>query len=279
MTILQPKMSRLKLAKLGVTRKRYAIESFSPFSIRVNGLYSDPKQINCFEQAFGPVNTIPSFAFIAAFPVLTQCLLQSNIPSRLMGLIHISTEFISHQDPNWLLPSDIEVEISDMSQTPKGLLYRIETRIYQQARLTVTNINTMLDKNRRYKSQREIGDNREELELGKAICSIAINTSTAIKYAKLSRDFNPIHLHPWLAKKFGLPKSLIHGMFNVHYLLSRLLSNSRLEGNKICVEFNRPCYLPNRVFIKQFGDRPEYGLFSRDNTERYLKASLEQAKE
>ena len=256
-------------------RPKLAIEDFAPFAVRVDNLYCKKGALSRFTNAFGTPESIPSFAFIAGFPIVLQCLAQSSIPSKLMGLIHISTEFTVHSPHNWLLPTDIEVEIAAVDQSEKGKVYRLVTRFYQQGQLTLTNTNQMLDKLRGYKPNRVVGNKHEELELSKSLCSIAIDLKTALSYAWLSKDFNPIHIHPWLARKFGLPKALIHGMFNVHYVLSRLPQQAQLETKHIRVEFNKPCYLPNRVFIKQYGDKQLFGLFSKDNSERYLKLEIE----
>ena len=267
-------MSALQLFLNATKRKRLPLDSFTPFSIRFESIYCPRKQLDRFAKAFGNPNELPSFSFIAAFPVMTQCLIQSGIPSRLMGLIHISSHFSVNARQNWLLPTDIEVEIAEATRTEKGIFYKIETRLFQHDVLTITNINYMLDKSRDYIPNRVTGSKTEDLEIGKPLCSIAISLKTSLCYALLSRDFNPIHLHPWLAKKFGLQTVLIHGMFNAHYVLSRLKQHEDLNSGQITIEFNRPCFLPKRVFVKQYGERPEYGLFSRDNSERFLKITI-----
>ena len=197
------------------------------------------------------------------------------MPSKLLGLIHISSEFKVHAPQNWLLPTDVEVEIKQVESTDKGLVYEVETRVFQHDELTIVNTNTMLDKDRNYKPVKITSNKHEELEICKPLSSTGIGFKTALKYAWLSKDLNPIHLHPILARAFGLRSALIHGMFNAHYCLSEL--NKRKLYNQtdnVKLEFNRPCFMPNQVFLRPYEGSNNFGLFSSDKSERFLKIEL-----
>jgi acyl dehydratase len=66
------------------------------------------------------------------------------------------------------------------------------------------------------------------------------------RYAAVSGDRNPIHLHALSARLFGLPRAIAHGM----WLKARCLG--ALEGElpeslSVEVAFKRPLLLPSRV--------------------------------
>jgi len=257
-------------------RKPVSVDDFEGFSIRVNNIYTSRKQLDWFKKAFDEPNNINSFAFVASFPVICQCLVQSNIPSPLLGLIHISSEFSVENPHNWLLPSDIEVNIKHVNKTDKGLVYEVETLIYQMDYLTIQNTNVMLDKDRSYKPDNKVTSNKaEDLAINKALSSTGIGLKTALKYAWLSKDLNPIHLHPVFARAFGLKTALIHGMFNAHYCLGELSKRDLLKNtDNVKFEFNRPCFMPNQVFLRPYENSSNYGLFSKDKSERFLKIEV-----
>lgn len=259
----------------GLTRKRQSVEQFQPSSIKVSNFYCNSKQLESFQSVFGDPIEIPTFAFISSFKLIGQCLVQSSIPSKLMGLIHLRSLFTIHKNQNWLLPSDIEISIDELIEDDKGLNYKVTTKFFQGGELTVENNNWMLDKKRGYKANPTTSVKQEDITLGKALCSTAVNIGTAWKYAKLSGDFNPIHLHPFLAKKFGLRNALIHGMFNAHYSLSEIKKLDFETVSTIDIQFNKPCFLPSQVFLRQYGEKREYGLFGRDADERFLKITLD----
>jgi len=68
-------------------------------------------------------------------------------------------------------------------------------------------------------TQFKIGDQISPLYIDK-VSRISLET-----YAKASGDFNPIHLDSDLAKQFGLPNIIAHGMLIMSYM-GRMLTNT-----------------------------------------------------
>jgi hypothetical protein len=275
MSIIQPLSSVPRLILRAINAKKSKLEDFKSFSITIKNVYASEKQLTSFTKAFGHPDHIKSYAFLASFKATIQCITQAPIPSSLLGLIHLSCEISQYAKHNWFLPYDIQVTIKDCKSTSKGLIYQIESEFYQQGELTIRNTNVMLDKKRGYKAnQRETTKKSEIAQLADSFCSYAINLKTAWKYALLSGDLNPIHLHPYLAKKLGLKSVLIHGMFNAHQCLSSIFKKTDEDLGNVYIEFNKPCFLPKQVFVIQYGDTNEYGVFSKDRKDRYIKVEI-----
>lgn len=265
-----------KIIFKALTRRKDAVEQFSPTHIRVNNFYCRAKQLEKFTNGFAHPNDLPSFAFVATFKLILQCISQSNIPSNLLGLIHLSSDFNIVTPHNWLLPSDIEVAIKEIHQDEKGLTYLIVTKLYQNGELTLINSNRMLDKDRKYRPSRNLQERSLKSGLGKTIASTVLSLKTAWYYALMSRDYNPIHLNSALARKMGLKRALIHGMFNLHFSLKHIIKQHPKPLQNIKVQFNRPCFLPNQIFLKRYDNSNKYGLFGKDQTERFLKIEVEE---
>ena len=66
------------------------------------------------------------------------------------------------------------------------------------------------------------------------------------RYAAVSGDRNPIHMHPLTARAFGFPRPIAHGMWSMARCLAQLEGrlDERLEAT---VSFRRPVPLPGRV--------------------------------
>jgi hypothetical protein len=275
MSIIQPSYSVPKLIIRALRAKKTSLENFKPFSITIKNNYASEKQVTSFTKIFGQPDDIKSYAFLAGFKSMIQCVTQAPIPSSLLGLIHLSCEISQHVKHNWFLPYDIQVTIKECKPSNKGLTYKIESEFYQQGELTIRNTNVMLDKKPGYKAnQRETTEKSELAQLTNCFCSYAINLKTSWKYALLSGDLNPIHLHPYLAKKLGLKSVLIHGMFNAHQCLSSVFKKTGEDLGNVYIEFNKPCFIPNQVFVRQYGDSNEYGVFSKDKKDRYIKVEI-----
>ena len=66
------------------------------------------------------------------------------------------------------------------------------------------------------------------------------------RYAAVSGDRNPIHLHALTAKPFGFPRAIAHGMWTKARCLAAL--EGRLpDAFSVDVRFRKPILLPGRV--------------------------------
>jgi acyl dehydratase len=66
------------------------------------------------------------------------------------------------------------------------------------------------------------------------------------RYAAVSGDRNPIHMHALTAKAFGFPRAIAHGMWSKAHCLAAL--EQRLPDSfGVSVDFGRPMLLPGEV--------------------------------
>lgn len=71
--------------------------------------------------------------------------------------------------------------------------------------------------------------------------------SDARTYARVSGDYNLIHLSPLLAKLFGFRSSLLHGMYMNGLMASQIINHTNKDLKKIYVQFKKPLLLPNEI--------------------------------
>lgn len=67
------------------------------------------------------------------------------------------------------------------------------------------------------------------------------------RYARVSGDWNPIHLAGALARPFGFPGAIAHGMWTVARCLGWLAKGSPGPGARLSVRFLKPLLLPSHV--------------------------------
>ena len=280
MQLSQPLFSFPKLLFCILNKKKQNLEDFQPFSVSYHQIYANGKQLSRFQSSFGDPNSIPTFAFITAFNASLQCLSQAPIPSSILGLIHLTSEFTINKKHNWVAPFDLTITVTNCEQTSKGLEYVIVSEFTQYGETTLINRNTMLDKNKKYQLAEQPKPISKTVELEKSIIkSWSIKLSTAWRYAKLSGDFNPIHLHQSLAKMFGLKSVLIHGMYNASKSLKELSLQNKKVTDNLVIRLNKPCFIPNEVYLKAYVTENEFGLFSKDGEDRFLKLEINKHKQ
>ncbi|WP_448213688.1 MaoC/PaaZ C-terminal domain-containing protein [Colwellia sp. MEBiC06753] len=247
-------------------RKRVAFEQFTPIAIRLEKLSADSEKIAAFKRLFQCEALPLSFVFNLSYRHLGQLLSQAKIPSKLLGLIHISSHFQRLAAIDWLAEFDLVLSLDRCTKSDKGFNYQITTELWQHNQLCVININQILDKQPGYqgKKRKEISTPNTLPELE----SVALSGAVARSYARVSGDYNPIHLSPLTAKLLGMKTLVIHGMFNLHWALCEIPQAK--DSNKINAHFNRPCYLPEQVTLNKISDH-EYGIFSKQLSDRHLQ--------
>ena len=256
-----------------LTRRRQPIELTEKTTLKVNQVFANHQRNQAFNEEFGCERLLPSYAFVLGYRFLGQLLLQANIPSKLAGLIHLSSQFTYVSEHDFSKDCDVEVTLTGFRQSSKGILYSFKTVLFQRGIKTLENTNMVLDKSPHYKSNKAKSKGNWEQASYDVIAKLPVTIDTAWRYAKLSGDFNPIHLHKLSAKALGLPNALIHGMYNSHWSLAQLDTSMLKNWQSIKVGFNRPCYLPSNISLVAL-ESGEYGLFSTDFSERYLTLTI-----
>jgi len=79
-----------------------------------------------------------------------------------------------------------------------------------------------------------------------------VSLATAWAYARVSRDFNPIHLNDRAARFFGLRGAIGHGMWSLARSLAQAPHPAIPGGARIEAQFLTPVQLPARVAIKEW---------------------------
>lgn len=62
------------------------------------------------------------------------------------------------------------------------------------------------------------------------------------RHARVSGDYNPIHLHPWTARPFGFPHPIAHGMWT-----AARCAATDLTATTLTARFHHPIPLPSTV--------------------------------
>ncbi len=91
--------------------------------------------------------------------------------------------------------------------------------------------------------------------VGAAAAHWRLDPDCARRYAAVSGDRNPIHLNRWVAKVFGFPGIIAHGMFSHARSLAQL-GPAATGPCRVSVVFRRPVLLPSTVdvHVGQEGD-------------------------
>jgi len=191
---------------------------------------------------------------VLAMPLHLKIFAQQAFALRPMGLIHLSNVI---ESPGVLEPDrrmDITVSACNYRRTDAGLAFDMTTDIRGEgqslwretcvfvARWPETVARAGARPPRPPKAPKD----------STVLAELDVSLATAWAYARVSGDFNPIHLNDRAAQFFGLKGAIGHGMWSLARSLAAAPLPAIPRGTKIDTQFLTPVQLPARVAIKEW---------------------------
>ncbi|WP_339725182.1 MaoC/PaaZ C-terminal domain-containing protein [uncultured Paraglaciecola sp.] len=194
----------------------------------------------------------PCYLHSLAFPMHMMLLLLPEFPFPLLGLVQVNNQIIQERPIKKGERLSVTSCFEQLELHPKGWLFSIKVEFYNGSELVWKSISTNLFLTKHGRQVNSI------VQQSTDNFSYDINTSWQLeanlgrRYAKVSGDFNPIHLSKWSAMLFGFKQHIIHGMWTKSYCISELQKhNPKIFNHAYLVNsaFKQPLYLPNQIEI------------------------------
>ena len=227
---------------------------------------------------FGVRSSVPgTYPHILAFPLHLCLMTDRSFPFSVLGLVHIANRIDVLAPIPVGASLDFSVRAEDLRPHRRGRQFDLIT----EARLegdAVWNARTTY-------LHRESGDRggtepeRESQDPADADLEITgewkVPGDTGRRYAEVSGDRNPIHMHPLSARLFGFPSAIAHGMWTKARCLAAF--DGRVgDTYTIDVEFKAPLRIPGRArFLSgRRGDAWRFRVESPDGEHKHLLGSI-----
>ncbi|ARB30902.1 acyl dehydratase [Pseudomonas tolaasii] len=214
--------------------------------VRVN-----PKEVAAYRKVCGFAESpmLPAtYPHILAFGLQMQLLTAKRFPFPLLGLIHLSNRIRIHRPMGAVSDLSVAVHTHNLKPHAKGATFDLVTTVEDSLGLLWEAESRMLC--RGVKLEGEPVDEAmpgptqvSELTRWKAPADIGR------RYARVSGDYNPIHLSALTAKLFGFPQAIAHGLWNKAHTLAALGEHLPAANIEIVVEFKKPVRLPGEVIL------------------------------
>ena len=171
------------------------------------------------------------------------------------GLLHLRNHCISHEEFELSKPFDVCCELSRQRHVEKGLEFDFDTTVRVDGTTAWSSVSTFLKRMRNSEAIEESPlANAIPKNDGKCVASTEFTLPSDIgkQYARVSGDFNPIHVSNLAAKLFGFKKAIAHGMWTVARSLGEL---NRLESPyRLDVAFKGPMFVGAKATLQRFED-------------------------
>jgi acyl dehydratase len=230
------------------------VSGVQPFGVEARSVVISARHVRRYRAACGMQSgdSVPvSFPHVLSMPLHMQLFVTSAFPVKVLGLIHLRNSI------RWLKPVptgrelQLRVDFDCVRQTDTGQEYDLITRYRDRGEVIWEEVSTMFARNPNAVGKRERLDRSTHPAEGDVkLVTADIDVKTGWRYAKVSGDFNPIHLTARTAKMFGFKQAVAHGMWSMARCLAE--AEPQLPAGKIRVDtqFKLPVYLPSQALVR-----------------------------
>jgi acyl dehydratase len=226
-------------------------------------------------------DTLPAtYPHLLAFGPQVRLMADRSFPLPLPGLVHIANTITVHRGIDASERLEVRVHAERFVAHPKGAQVDLVGRIRSGGETVWDGRSTYLARGATAPAgahdEAASPVERPELPDHPPVATWRVDADTGRRYAAVSGDVNPIHLHPLSAKAFGFPRAIAHGMWTAAHALSAL--EGRLdEALTYDVTFGKPLLLPSTAELHTRATGDGWDLEVRSGDRRHLSGSTRPA--
>ncbi|MGN6664010.1 MAG: MaoC family dehydratase [Solirubrobacterales bacterium] len=217
--------------------------------LELAGVRAEPAEVSAYAKVCGFAlrDTLPpTYPHMLAFPLHMAVMSDGRFPFGAVGLVHVENSIAQRRPIGIDEEMTIRVRPTKLRPHPKGKTFSLETEVLVDGEVVWESVSTML--------RRGKGDERAKQEKGfgsldadaPASSEWKLDGGLGRRYAGVSGDRNPIHMHSLTAKPLGFPSAIAHGMWTKARALAQLEGHLP-ESFEVDVRFRKPVLLPARV--------------------------------
>ncbi len=217
--------------------------------LELDDVVADPSTVAAYAKVCGFTlrdSLPPTYPHVLAFPLHMALMSDGSFPFRAVGLVHIANRITQFRRLAIDEELSLRVTPTRLAKHPKGRSFDLVTEVRVGRQIAWESTSTFL---RRGKGDPGAGSGETFPIVAEDVPASAEWTlpgDLGRRYAAVSGDRNPIHMHSLTAKPLGFPAAIAHGMWTKAKALAAL--DSRLpDAFAVDVRFRRPILLPAKV--------------------------------
>jgi acyl dehydratase len=203
-------------------------------------------------------DTLPAtYPHMLAFPLHLALMTDPSFPFGAIGLVHISNEISQHRPLRADETLALRIWPTQLEPHPRGRQFSIHTEATVDGEVVWEEVSTNLRRGggggdggggrSESSSTSDAAERRSsEREPLPATATWRLPGDLGRRYASVSGDINPIHMHSLSARLFGFPSAIAHGMWTKARCLAALAAKLP-DSFGVQVSFRRPILLPATV--------------------------------
>ncbi len=219
---------------------------------------TDPDRLSAYNRVcgFSLRDELPAtYPHMLAFPLHLALMTDGSFPFPAVGLVHIANTITQHRTVRLGERLSLRVHAGPLEPHPRGRQFPIitEARVRDELVWEEVSVNLRRGSGSDAGAASDAGPSSLSEATPDALPATAewrLPGDLGRRYAGVSGDHNPIHIHSLTARPFGFPSAIAHGMWTKARCLAAL--EPRLPGAyTVSVAFRRPILLPATVAFAQ----------------------------
>ncbi|MEV4051024.1 MaoC/PaaZ C-terminal domain-containing protein [Amycolatopsis sp. NPDC049688] len=231
-------------ALLGGVLRKPSGDSLPDTELVRTGIVVDPAHLAAYNTVCGfrLSDELPAtYPHMLAFPLQMALMTEPGFPFPLLGMVHVANRITQHRALRVGEPLTVRVRAENLRPHEKGRQFDVVSEAWAGEHLVWSDVSTYLRRGSGSGSSR-----RDQLAPPTPDAIWRVPGDIGRRYAEVSGDRNPIHLHPLTARLFGFPRAIAHGMWTKAHALAAF--EGRLpEAFTVDVRFKQPVLLPAKA--------------------------------
>ncbi len=242
--------------------------------LTLDGVEADPEVVAAYTKVCGFAlrdRLPPTYPHVLAFPLHMAVMADGGFPFGAVGLVHVENRIVQHRPIGANEALELRVKPTKLESHPKGRTFSLLTEARVGAEKVWESSSTML---RRGKTEQPADGPKTAAGVPKSAhrrgggeltpnAEWRLGSDLGRRYAAVSGDRNPIHMHSLTARPLGFKSAIAHGMWTKARCLAAI-ENRLPDAFEVEVRFRKPIFLPARVELLTATNGEETGFAVRD---------------
>ncbi|MFA4927277.1 MAG: MaoC/PaaZ C-terminal domain-containing protein [Patulibacter sp.] len=216
---------------------------------------------------FPDATTLPvTYPFALAVPLHMALMTAGDFPFPAIGLVHVRNRIVQHRPIDAGESLSVAVRAGNLQPHPKGRTFELTTEFRVGDELVWEGLATIFRRGGGGGAEAAKDDAPDPIDAIEVEPTTpwTIGGDIGRRYAAVSGDINPIHLHPLSAKLLGFPRAIAHGMWTKAHAMASI-DGQLPDAYEVEVRFQRPVLLPAKaVFGNEKATDGRIGFALRD---------------
>lgn len=279
-----PGMTALLPAALASLRRRPRSGTGRPLraSFRLAGMA--PTAVAAYRGLIGDTSGgLPlTYFYLLAQRAQLAMMVADAYPYAVPGMVHVGNTLRLHEAPRLDRPYSIGVVADFHADEQQREWVRFELAFEQNGRLIASCLSDYLARRPPPRRGAAASERTERPELPARDGSEQLwsfDAHAGWRYARVSGDYNPIHLSGWMARLFGFRRPIVQGMYALARAAAAIEQDVQRPLAAVAVRFRRPLALPGSALLRwdRHGGQGCFALQSQDGETLHLHGSYETA--